>query len=120
MIDNAASETATVIEVSGADRPAPAGRAGPRPGRPGLSIRSAHIVTFGERAVDTFYVTTDTGRKITGDKRLDAIRAALEAVLDQAPPPSPRGRPLIRARASARDVSELGRKAAVPRRAEAR
>lgn len=120
MIDNAASETATVIEVSGANRPRLLAQLSRALADLGLSIRSAHVVTFGERAADSFYVTTDTGRKITGDRRLDAIRAALEAVMDQAPPPSSRGRPLIRARASARDVSELGRKAAVPRRPEAR
>lgn len=120
MIDNAASETATVIEVSGADRPRLLAQLARALADQGLSIRSAHVATFGERAADSFYVTTDKGRKITGDKRLEAIRAALEAVMDQAPPPSPRGRPLIRARASVRDVSELGRKAAVPRRPEAR
>lgn len=120
MIDNAASETATVIEVSGADRPRLLARLARALADQGLSIRSAHVATFGERAADSFYVTTEKGRKITGEKRLETIRAALEAVMDQAPAPSPRGRPLIRARASARDVSELGRKAAVPRRAEAR
>jgi [protein-PII] uridylyltransferase len=120
MIDYAASETATVIEVSGANRPRLLAQLSRALADLGLSIRSAHVVTFGERAADSFYVTTDKGQKITGDRRLDAIRSALEAVMDQAPPPSPRGRPLIRARASARDVSELGRKAAVPRGAEAR
>lgn len=120
MVDNTASENATVIEVSGADRPRLLAQLSRILADQGLSIRSAHVATFGERAADSFYVTTDKGRKVTGEKRLETIRAALEAVMDQAPPPSPRGRPLIRARASARDVSELGRKAAVPRRPEAR
>ena len=41
-----------------------------------LNIGSAHIVTFGEKAVDSFYVTDLTGQK---------INSPVEAGGDQAP-----------------------------------
>jgi [protein-PII] uridylyltransferase len=42
-----------------------------------LNIGSAHIVTFGEKAVDAFYVTDLTGLKIVNQTRQAAIRRAL-------------------------------------------
>ena len=42
---------------------------------------------------------------------IDEVHAALEAVLNRTPEPAPSGRRLTPARASARDVSELGRAA---------
>jgi [protein-PII] uridylyltransferase len=42
-----------------------------------LNIGSAHIATFGEKAVDAFYVTDLTGLKITNQTRQIAIRRAL-------------------------------------------
>ena len=58
----------------------------------GLSIRSAHIDSYGERAVDAFYVRDEaTGRRVTGAKRLLPLRAALTAAL--APPESDRAGP---------------------------
>ncbi len=115
MIDPAASETATVIEVSGADRPGLLAELARTLSDHGLSIRSAHVAGFGERAVDSFYVTDGQGRKIASDHRLDAIRVALNAVLNRAPA-APEGRRITAARASARDVSDLNRPA---RRAKA-
>ncbi|AQR60304.1 bifunctional uridylyltransferase/uridylyl-removing protein [Brevundimonas sp. LM2] len=106
MIDAAASESATVIEVSGADRPGLLAELSRTLSDHDLSIRSAHVAGFGERAVDSFYVTDRKGRKITSDAVLDAVQVALEAVLDRAPEP-PKGRPITAARASARDVSDL-------------
>ena len=40
-------------------------------------VHSAHITAYGERAVDTFYVTDVTGSKITGEARLGRIANAL-------------------------------------------
>jgi [protein-PII] uridylyltransferase len=108
MIDPAASATATVIEVSGADRPGLLAELARTLSDHALSIRSAHVAGFGERAVDSFYVTDADGRKIADEGRLDAVHAALEAVLDRAPA-TPQGRHLTAARASARDVSDLNR-----------
>jgi [protein-PII] uridylyltransferase len=47
-------------------------------------INSAHITNYGERAVDTFYVTDLIGQKIDSADRLRAIEAALlNAASDQ-------------------------------------
>ena len=45
-----------------------------------LTIGSAHIGTYGEKAVDVFYVTDLTGGKIVSSTRQHRIREALEAV----------------------------------------
>lgn len=44
-----------------------------------LLVYSAHVTTFGERAVDTFYVRDRLGRKITAPARLKAIETRLLA-----------------------------------------
>ena len=44
-------------------------------------IASAHIATFGEKAVDVFYVTDLTGKKITSASREGAIRERLVKAL---------------------------------------
>src|SRR5262249_32398983 len=41
------------------------------------TIHSAHIATYGERAVDVFYVTSFDGEKIVHPGRLKAIRERL-------------------------------------------
>ena len=47
-----------------------------------LNIGSAHIVTFGEKAVDSFYVTDLTGAKIVSPSRQAAIKRHLVAILN--------------------------------------
>jgi [protein-PII] uridylyltransferase len=42
----------------------------------GHQIHSAHIATYGERAVDVFYVTRSDGRKLD-DADIDGLRSAL-------------------------------------------
>ena len=76
-IDNRASEAFTVIEVEGRDRPALLYDLTRALGRFQLSISSAHIATFGERAVDVFYVTNRRGEKITRADSLKRIRNRL-------------------------------------------
>jgi [protein-PII] uridylyltransferase len=46
-----------------------------------LDIVSAHIATFGEKAVDVFYVTDLTGKKITSSSRESIIRDRLTKAL---------------------------------------
>jgi [protein-PII] uridylyltransferase len=46
-----------------------------------LDIASAHIATFGERVVDTFYVTDLTGHKITAKARQTRIRRRLQEAI---------------------------------------
>jgi [protein-PII] uridylyltransferase len=46
-----------------------------------LDIASAHIATFGERAIDTFYVTDLVGHKISARARQGRIRSELLAAI---------------------------------------
>ena len=50
-----------------------------------MTIHSAHIATYGERAVDTFYVTDLTGDKIASEARLKALESALLAAASGTP-----------------------------------
>ncbi|WP_230530260.1 [protein-PII] uridylyltransferase [Microvirga roseola] len=76
-IDNSLSNRQTVIEVSGLDRPGLLYDLTTALGKLNLNIASAHIVTFGEKAVDVFYVTDLTGTKVTHAGRQATIRRAL-------------------------------------------
>ena len=44
-----------------------------------VTIHSAHVATYGERAVDTFYLTDLTGDKISDGARLKGIERRLLA-----------------------------------------
>jgi [protein-PII] uridylyltransferase len=71
-----ASTRTTVVEVNARDRPALLAALAAAIHQCGLTIHSAHIATYGERAVDVFYLTRPDGRKLEhGD--VDALRAAL-------------------------------------------
>jgi [protein-PII] uridylyltransferase len=76
-IYNSLSNRQTVIEVSGLDRPGLLYDLTTALGKLNLNIASAHIVTFGEKAVDVFYVTDLTGTKVTHAGRQTTIRRAL-------------------------------------------
>jgi [protein-PII] uridylyltransferase len=98
-VDNDASETATVMEVSGRDRPGLLEALARILADAKLQLLSAHIDGYGERAVDAFYVCDEAGDKLTDPKRIAGLKSALTAVLlaeDTAKP----GRRLERARAS--------------------
>src|SRR5262249_43086449 len=56
-INNQWSNRYTVVEVSGLDRPGLLYELTTTLSRLNLNIASAHVATFGERAVDVFYVT---------------------------------------------------------------
>jgi [protein-PII] uridylyltransferase len=77
LIDNRASNRHTVIEVNAQDRPALLYALAYAMFQAKVTISSAHIATYGERAVDTFYVTDLTGAKITSDARLADIEAQI-------------------------------------------
>jgi [protein-PII] uridylyltransferase len=92
-IDNNLSSQYTVLEVSGLDRPGLLFDLTSTLSRLNLNIGSAHIVTFGEKAVDSFYVTDLTGLKVTNAARQAAIRRALTdafAPKETAKPPARR------------------------------
>jgi [protein-PII] uridylyltransferase len=80
MIDNTLSRRYTVLEVSGLDRPGLLYDLTSALSKLNLNIGSAHIVTFGEKAVDSFYVTDLTGLKITSPSRQAAIKRHLLAI----------------------------------------
>ncbi len=105
-IDNRASEGFTVIEVEGRDRPALLYDLTRALGRFQLSISSAHIATFGERAVDVFYVTNRKGAKITRSDSLKRIRGRLMEAL--------RGPGRTGAAAAGRAAAGLGDAAGAP------
>jgi [protein-PII] uridylyltransferase len=84
-IDNELSNRYTVIEVSGRDRPGLLYAITDILSQLNLNIASAHIVTFGEKAADVFYVTDLTGAKITPNSRKAMIRQKLLAAFPALP-----------------------------------
>jgi len=83
-IDNQASHHSTVIEVSGRDRPGLLQALARTLSEAALSIQSAHIDNYGERAVDTFYVVGADGEKLTDPARSAAVRQRLLGALEAA------------------------------------
>ncbi len=81
LIDNDLSNVFTVIEVSGLDRLGLLYELTSMLHRLNLNISSARVATFGERAVDVFYVTDLTGQKLTNIARQANIIRKLTAVL---------------------------------------
>jgi [protein-PII] uridylyltransferase len=77
LIDNKASNRFTVIEVNARDRPALLAALAYALFESKATIRSAHISTYGERAVDTFYVTDLLSGKIEGTARLKTLERRL-------------------------------------------
>ena len=75
-IADRASTRTTVVEINARDRPALLAALAAAIHSCGHVIHSAHIATYGERAVDVFYLTRADGRKLEGGE-IDALRAAL-------------------------------------------
>jgi [protein-PII] uridylyltransferase len=78
--DNTLSRRHSVIEVSGLDRTGLLYELTTAISDLNLNIASAHIATFGEKAVDVFYVTDLTGAMIQSPQREAAIRKRLTEV----------------------------------------
>jgi [protein-PII] uridylyltransferase len=99
-LDNDTSAEATVVEASGRDRPGLLAALARTLADAGLSIQSAHIDLYGERAVDAFYVQ-DGGHKLTEARRANTLKTNLIKALNDADTAPEGGRPrLERARAS--------------------
>jgi [protein-PII] uridylyltransferase len=79
-VSNTISEKFTVIEVMGLDRTGLLHQLTRQISDLNLTIGSAHIGTYGEKAVDVFYVTDLTGHKIESKTRQKKIHDALLAV----------------------------------------
>ena len=77
VFDNTASNRFTVIEVGARDRPALLNRLARALFEARLVVHSAHVATYGERAVDTFYVTDLLGGKLEGETRLRGLEKRL-------------------------------------------
>ena len=93
VIDNRASNTHTVLEVNGRDRPGLLHDVTAAISEQGMQIASAHVTTYGVRAVDVFYVKDVFGLKVENESKLAALREALLAALrppdDAAPQTGP-------------------------------
>ncbi len=77
LIDNKASNRFTVIEVNAQDRPALLNQLAYALFQSRVTLHSAHIATYGERAVDVFYVTDLLGGKIEVKPRARALEKRL-------------------------------------------
>ncbi len=76
-IDNKASNRFTVIEVNAQDRPALLNQLAYALFQSKVTVHSAHVATYGERAVDTFYVTDLIGDKIDSAARVKGLEKRL-------------------------------------------
>jgi [protein-PII] uridylyltransferase len=85
-IRNALSNRFSVIEIEGLDRAGLLSEITGTLSDLSLDIASAHITTFGEKVIDTFYVTDLTGQKIENPTRQEKIRATLLETLGQGIP----------------------------------
>ncbi|MBM6595012.1 [protein-PII] uridylyltransferase [Microvirga pudoricolor] len=81
-IDNELATRQTVIEVSGLDRPGLLYDLTTALSKLNLNIASAHIATYGEKAVDAFYVTDLTGTKVNHPGRQATVRRELLQVFE--------------------------------------
>ncbi len=80
-ISNGLSKKFTVIEISGLDRTGLLYDLTRELADLNLSIGSAHIGTYGEKAVDVFYVTDLTGAKISSKARQNRVTERLLQIL---------------------------------------
>ena len=85
IIDNQSSNRFTVIEINGLDRIGLLYNLTDALFHLSLNIASAHITTFGEKAIDVFYVTDLTGAKIVNPARHAQIERELMKALAPAP-----------------------------------
>ncbi|MFP5077667.1 [protein-PII] uridylyltransferase [Rhizobium sp. YIM 134829] len=113
-ISNSLSNAFTVIEIECLDRTGLLSEITAVLSDLSLDIRSAHITTFGEKVIDTFYVTDLVGAKITNESRHANIVARLKPVMageaDEARDRMPAGMiaPAASARASVRKAKIEG------------
>jgi len=83
LIDNNASNVYTVVEVNALNRDGLLYDVTRTISGAGVSIASAQITTYGERAVDVFYVKDVFGLKITHESKIEKIRSAILAALHE-------------------------------------
>jgi len=81
--DKASSRT-TVVEVNARDRPALLAGLSAAIHAQGHRIHSAHIATYGERAVDVFYLTTKSNKKLAAEQIAELKAALLDVAAEPA------------------------------------
>ncbi len=89
IFDNKASIAHTLIEVNGRDRPGFLHDVTSTLTAMGLQIVSAHVSTYGERAVDVFYVKDVFGLKIEQPQKLAKLQERLLEVITPPPEAAP-------------------------------
>ncbi|WP_176086636.1 [protein-PII] uridylyltransferase [Martelella sp. HB161492] len=82
-VTNKLSNVFTVIEVECLDRTGLLADITQTLSELSLDIQTARITTFGEKVIDSFYVTDLLGTKITSENRLATIVKRLKAVLEE-------------------------------------
>ena len=80
-VTNKMSNSHTVLEISGPDRPKLLYDITRKIAQLGLQINSASVSTYGDRAVDVFYVKDIFGMKVETEKMIEKIRGNLLEVL---------------------------------------
>ncbi len=84
-IDNASSDSSTIVEVFATDAPGLLYRIACTLFDAGLSVRSAKVGTYLDQVVDGFHVTDQAGGKVTDGERLERLRKSLEVAVTSAP-----------------------------------
>lgn len=79
-INNDLASDATVIEISALDRPGLLYELAQELLKLKLTIQSARVATFGERAVDVFYVQNISGKKVKNATTIAKISTSLKAI----------------------------------------
>ncbi|MSP00888.1 MAG: [protein-PII] uridylyltransferase [Acetobacteraceae bacterium] len=97
VMDNHASNTHTIVEVNGRDRPGLLHDVTAAISEQGLQIASAHVTTYGVRAVDVFYVKDVFGLKVENERKLTGLREALLKALDSPDDPAPAATEVVEA-----------------------
>ncbi|MBT9372121.1 [protein-PII] uridylyltransferase [Rhizobium sp. CSW-27] len=92
-ISNTLSNKFTVIEVEGLDRTGLLADMTVVLADLSLDIHSARITTFGEKVIDTFYVTDLVGQKVTNENRQGTIVQRLKTVISDQEDELRRGMP---------------------------
>lgn len=91
-LDAAASDDSLVVEAEGRDRPGLLHALTSAIAELGFEIRAAYVATYGERAVDAFYLQTPEGGKIVDRRLLEAIERRVCDVLGDGGAARPAGR----------------------------
>ena len=89
VVDNHASNTHTILEVNGRDRPGLLHDVTAAISEQGLLSASAHVTYYWVRAVDVFYVKDVFGLKVENERKLGLLREGLLKALatpDEVPP----------------------------------